>query len=146
MPCPYFEPQQIARNGQDIHGRLPLFDEYDGQCHADGSAQPVLSAFRFSGCNHGHPDSGCPIFSAGQSRRNRRFHLGGESRENGPTLNVLVLEIESHTPVRSCSVLYSKIDGHLEPEVRDRCERAQLLAFCGGYLKHFSHLANPKVE
>jgi hypothetical protein len=143
MPCPYFEPQQVAKDGQDIHGRLPLFDEYNGWCHGSGQAQPVPAAVRFSGCNHGHPDSGCTVFPAGESRRNRRFHLGGKTSNDGLTLEILVLEIENHTPVRSHSVRYSKADEHLEPEVQDECERAQVLAFCRSYLRRFPHPANP---
>ena len=135
MPCPYFEPQQVAGDGQDIGGRLPLFDEYDGQCHAGGSAQPVPSAFRFAGCNQGHPDSGCTAFPAEKSRR---FHIGGNRAVSEPTLAILVLDVESHIPVRSHSVLYSKADEHLEPEVQDTCERAQILAFCRSYLRRFS--------
>jgi hypothetical protein len=137
MPCPYFEPRQVARDGQDIQGRLPLFDEYDGWCHASGLAQPVPPALRFSGCNHGHPDSGCTVFPPGESRRHRRFHLAGKSSNDESMLEILVLEIESHTPVRSYSVLYSRADEHLEPEAQDECERAQLLAFCRSYLKRF---------
>ena len=137
MSCPYFEPQQIARNGQDLQGRLPLFDEYEGQCHADSPTQPVPSAFRFSGCNHGHADSGCPVFPAKESRRHRRFHTAGKNKDDGSTLEILVLEIENHVPLRSYSVLYSKTDEHLEPEAQDGCERAQILAFCRSYLRRF---------
>ena len=140
MPCPYFEPQQVLRDGQDIRGRLPLFDEYGGQCHARGPAQPVpSSALRFFGCNHGHPDSGCTAFPSGESRRHRRFHMGKKTEGDGSTLEVLVLEIEGHIPIRSYSVLYSKADEHLEPEMREECERAQVLAFCRSYLRRFPH-------
>jgi hypothetical protein len=137
MPCPYFEPQQIARNGQDLQGRLPLFDEYDGWCCAHSPAQPVPAAFRFSGCNHGHADNGCTAFPAEEGRRHRRFHPVGKTKENGSTLEVLVLEIENYAPLRSYSVLYSTTDEHLEPEGQDRCERAQILAFCRSYLRRF---------
>jgi hypothetical protein len=138
MPCPYFEPQRVARDGQTIHGRLPLFDEYDGWCHRSGQAQPVSLAVRFSGCNHGYPDSGCTRLLLGENRRNRRFHTRGKMGD-GPTLEVLVLEIEDGTPVCSHSVLYSNIEEHLEPEIQDCCERAQVLAFCRSYFRRFPY-------
>ncbi len=146
MPCPYFEPQQIARNGEDLQGRLPLFDEYDGWCHANGLAQPVLPAFRFSGCNHGHPDNTCPALPAERSRRQRRFHTGDEAKDDGLNLKIFVLEIENHVPIRSYSVLYSKTNENLEPETPDHCERAQILAFCHSYCRRFPSPENLKSD
>jgi hypothetical protein len=138
MPCLYFEPQHIAVSGQDIGGRLPLWDEYDGCCHARGKPQPVLPEIRFSGCNHGHFDKGCTALPLGEGRRNRRFHLQGKTQIDSPVLDILILEIEDHTPVRSHSLRYSRVDERLEPEPVDRCERAQVLAFCRSYLRRFS--------
>ncbi|MBV9033463.1 MAG: hypothetical protein JO182_03125 [Acidobacteriaceae bacterium] len=137
MPCPYFEPQQIVTNGQRTGGRLPLFDEYDGWCHANGERQPALSSVRFSGCNHGNPDSGCPVLPAGENRRQRRFHLEGKTGTDGSALKVLVLEIKDYAPVHAHAVLYSRVDEHLEPEGLDTCERAQVLAFCRSYGERF---------
>jgi hypothetical protein len=77
----------------------------------------------------------------GENRRNRRFHARVKTGDES-TLEVLVLEIQDGTPVRSHSVLYSKIDERLEPETQDRCERAQVLAFCRSYFRRFSHPVN----
>ncbi len=118
-------------------GRLPLFDEYDGWCHARGEAQPILSDVRFSGCNHGHFDKGCAALPPGEGRRHRRFHLPEKPRTDAPSLQILVLELEDHTPVRSRSLRYSTVDERLEPEPIDPCERAQALAFCRSYLQRF---------
>jgi hypothetical protein len=143
MPCPYFEPQQVARDGQAIHGRLPLFDEYNGWCHRSGQVQPIPLAVRFSGCNHGHPDSGCTLLLPGENRCNRRFHVRGKTGGDRPTLEVLILEIQDGTPVRSHAVLYSKADERLEPDIQDPCERAQVLAFCRSYFRRFPYPVTP---
>jgi len=140
MPCPYFEPQQIATDAQHTGGRLPLFDEYDGWCHANGERQPALRAVHFSGCNHGNPDSGCAMLPTGENRHHRRFHLQGKAGTDGSVLEILVLDVKDYAPVRAHVVRYSRVDEQLEPEGLDACERAQVLAFCRGYLGRFVRL------
>lgn len=134
MPCPYFEPLQIAADPKYRHARLPLIDEYDGQCHAQPEPAAAPHALRFCCCNHGYSARSCDRFPAHEQRSAMRFHM---ARNTGASLEILCVEEADHVPVRWYSVQYFPERDQLDPEIRDTCVRAQIAAFCRSYLAHF---------
>ena len=131
MPCPYFEPRQTVSPATP-NARLPLIDEYDGVCHAQGEAFPVEAAVRLRLCNHGNVRKLCGRFPAEESRSSFRFEVVSRSRAR---LELLFIEEEFYAP-KAWRKLAFQVDGaRLEPTPKDACERAQLLAFCRSYLK-----------
>lgn len=134
VPCPYFEPSQVASDPHAPHVRLPLISEYDGFCHASGSVTPVSRDLRLDSCNQGHHQGRCGCFPSSEGFRSRRFTV--QSRTN-TTLRLLVLEEQNHTPVRWRDVEYSVPSDTVAESGTDHCETAQIRAFCRAYLDKF---------
>lgn len=133
MPCPYFEPRQTVSPATP-NARLPLIDEYDGVCRAQGEAFPVEAAVRFRLCNHGNVRHHCGRFPAEEQRSSFRFEVVSRSLAK---LELLFIEEEFYSP-KAWRKLAFQIDGErLEPAPVNSCEHAQILAFCRSYLKHY---------
>jgi len=134
MPCPYFEPLEIAADPKHARARLPLIDEYDGCCHAESETAPAPAALRFSCCNHGYSARSCNRFPAHERSSAMRFHM---ARITDDALEILCVAEADHMPVRWYSVRYSLERSQIDPEIADACVRAQVTAFCRSYLAHF---------
>ncbi|MBV8550755.1 MAG: hypothetical protein JOY54_05600 [Acidobacteriaceae bacterium] len=133
MPCPYFEPQRIARQPKHPGARLPLLDEYDGLCHAFGG--PVPETERFRSCNHGYSRGECGHFPENGSGSCFRFEV---LHRTADWLEVLRVEEQGYAPVQWQPFRFSIQTGRVEPEPIDACALAQLRAFCSSYLRRFS--------
>lgn len=134
MPCPYFEPLKIAEPAQNRNIRLPLLAEYDGRCHAGGIEATPAEAVRIC-CNQGYSRGICDRYPAGERRSALRYHLNGRTAS---TLRVLCIEEENYAPLRWYEVSVAIGEGRLEPEIEDACVRAQIFAFCRGWLERFA--------
>ena len=134
MPCPLFEPISISTSPEHPGARVPLIDEYDGCCHAKGEPFAVPDNLRYRCCNHGYSRGVCPHFPLTEKRSCTRFDL---RRTEGNELELLSIDERDHAPAGWHTVLYLSDAGTLRPEPPDPCERAQLLAFCRSYLRHF---------
>jgi hypothetical protein len=134
MPCPFFEPREIAVDAHYPNARLPLLEEYDGYCHAaDETARPPKE-LRFACCNHGYSRETCPRFPVSEQRSAVRFDVLLSS----PELIELLLVAESeHFPLDWIRYRYRVDAETLEPEPSDVCIRAQIVAFCRSYLRRF---------
>jgi hypothetical protein len=135
MPCPFFEPQRTLAQPQHPNARLPLIDEYDGLCHAGPEPIAVPAGLRFQGCNQGYSRGSCDHFPAAEIRSGLRYNV---VRQTAAMLEVLYIEEQSYAPLQWQRVQYFIESGQLEPQLSDRCVRAQFLAFCRSYLQHFS--------
>lgn len=134
MPCPFFEPERIASDRQHTKARLPLLAEYDGSCHAAGRVVPAPVALRFQCCNHGYSRGTCEHFPPTEPRASLRYDV---ARRTASALEVICIEEQDYAPLRWRSVEYLMKTEELNPEIDDICARAQLLAFCRGYLARF---------
>lgn len=140
MPCPFFEPRAITARATYRNGRLPLLDEYDGLCHLNPNGPlPAHPSVRFSGCNHGNVSGVCTEVKqhsalAAERRPILRFSL---ARREAAAVQVVVIEERDFAPVRSHTVTFRPAFESFEPELPDRCRRAQLLAFCRSYLARY---------
>jgi hypothetical protein len=134
MPCPYFQPKQVAAKPEHPGARLPLLDEYDGLCHATAEALAIPSAVRFRCCNHGYSRGICERFPAAESRCGLRYSV---LRRTGTGLEILCVEEQEYAPLRWYSLQYFPDSQRIEPELNDTCMRSQVLAFCRSYLKRF---------
>lgn len=132
MPCPFFEPRRLAGNPRHPGARLPLFDEYEGFCQAGTAPVIAPEAVRFEHCNRGYSRGCCDRFPPGELRSGLRYDIVERS---AAALLVLCIEEQDYTPLRWHSVRYFLEGERLEPEPPDGCVRAQLLAFCRGYLR-----------
>lgn len=135
MPCPFFEPQKLAATASSSGGRLPLIDEYDGLCCANGEPVPAPEPFRFRWCNHGNSKGSCPAFPLTEMRSCLRYEAVAME---GRVLRVLCIEEQAFAPLRWYSIEYSCADGSLQPEPEDSRVRSQVLAFCQSYLARFA--------
>ncbi len=134
MPCPCFEPERVAPDRQHTKARLPLLDEYDGLCHAGGHPEPAPASLRFQCCNRGYSRGTCEQFPAAETRSSLRYSI---ARQTTSELEIVCIEEQDHSPLRWRSVHYLIKTEELKPEVDDVCVRAQLLAFCRGFLARF---------
>ena len=132
MPCPYFEPLEIAKVCFHRNARLPLIDEYDGRCHAAAEPIGVPGSIRFAGCNHGNRESGCERFPSGRDLPVLRFTV---NRRDSEVLELLAIEETSHHPTRWQTVRFAVQSEAFDSVFSSLCQRAQLLAFCRSYLK-----------
>jgi hypothetical protein len=132
MPCPFFEPRALATAPEHRTARLPLLDEYDGDCRSTSEAFPVPPPQRFRYCNHGYSRHSCEHFPAAETRSSFRYAV---IRYSSTALEILCIEEHDYTPLRWFSTHYRFATGCLEPEIADLCMRAQALAFCHSYLE-----------
>ena len=139
MPCPFFEPQSVAQPSTYEAARLPLIDEYEGNCWLDPEIKPVATAVRLLGCNHGNLSGVCSglnrLFEHPANRRPiLRFSVQARQSER---LEITVIEEQDFTPLRWRVLAFQPGKQSFEPELDDPCQRAQLLAFCRSYLARF---------
>jgi hypothetical protein len=135
MPCPFFEPREVAADAHYPKARLPLLEEYDGFCHAADEIRRPPRELRFACCNHGYSRGSCPHFPTSENRSALRFDV----LVSNPDLIELLLVSESeHFPINWARYRYCVAAGTLEPEPADICTRAQIMAFCRSYLRRFS--------
>ena len=134
MPCPFFEPRALATAPEHRSARLPLFDEYDGDCRSASEAFPVPPPQRFRYCNHGYSRHSCEHFPAAETRSSFRYAV---IRHSSAALEIVCIEEQDYAPLRWHPAQYSPATGQFEPELADLCMRAQALAFCRSYLERF---------
>jgi hypothetical protein len=135
MPCPFFEPQGVAADANHPGSRLPLIEEYDGNCHAGTERVPVPAEMRFRFCNHGYSRAGCSVYPAGEMRSGRRYTVTGRS---DAALDVLCVEERDYAPVHWYETRFHIGEERLTPEIDDACARAQAIAFCRSFLARFT--------
>ena len=138
MPCPYFEPKTVAES-QQVAGRVPLIDEYDGLCRATAVPRAVPSELRFRHCNHGYARGSCGDYPETEGCSCNRYQV---TEERGSFLQVVWVEETNYAPVRWRSVRYVSENESLDPDPGDSCARAQLLAFCRSYRRRFPEQTN----
>ena len=97
MPCPFFEPQQVAIDPQHPRARLPLFEEYDGICHAAPEPFRAPAEVRFRYCNHGYSRGGCASFPDVETRCCARFDV---LRSDVEAIELLCVEERGYAPLR----------------------------------------------
>jgi hypothetical protein len=134
MPCPYFEPQRVAAEPTHSNARLPLIEEFDGVCHAGAQLSPVQPSTRLRFCNHGNARGQCAHFPAADAPSAFRFDV---LRRSAANLDVLFVEESLYAPVAWRALTFTIESGRLDPDPADRCQRAQLLAFCRSYLRRY---------
>jgi hypothetical protein len=134
MPCPYFEPRQVAMEPTHLNARLPLIDEFDGVCRASAEPLPVPQATRMRLCNHGNAGGQCGQFPVGEIRTSFRFDV---VRRSSSHLDVLFVEESLFAPLAWRPLTFLIGSDRLDPDPGDACQRAQLLAFCRSYLRHY---------
>ncbi len=134
MPCPYFEPQRVATDTCHASARLPLIEEYDGNCHADTQPVNAPAALRFRCCNHGYSRGACERLPAIEVRSCARYNV---IRRSESTLEVLCVEEQNYAPLRWRAIQYSIAGDSLVLDPTDVCLEAQMLAFCRSYVKRF---------
>jgi hypothetical protein len=134
MPCPYFEPHNIATQRQSANARLPLIDEYNGLCRAASEPIEAPLELRFRCCNHGYSKGSCERFPAGEVRSSLRYHV---VKRTESTLELVCIEEQNYAPRTWRPVQYFLASECLEPELEDACIQAQAIAFCRSYLKRF---------
>ena len=134
MPCPYFEPRHTV-SPEHVNARLPLIDEHEGLCHADGEPFEAPATMRFRYCNHGYSRGACEHFPGTETRSCLRYQL---TRLTGTEFEIAIIEEQDYAPTGWCIVKYSIDQERLEPEIQDCCIRAQVVAFCRAYLSRFS--------
>ena len=134
MPCPYFEPLNVAAHPQYANARVPLIDEYDGLCHAGTEPLEAPPEMRFRGCNHGYSKECCKRFPTDELRSSFRYDIASRSET---ALNLVCIEEQDYVPLRWRSITYVMATERLEPELEDQRAYAQALAFCRSYLAHF---------
>jgi hypothetical protein len=141
MPCPYFEPRQVVASSGNV--RLPLIEEYDGICRASAEPLPAPASLRFQCCNHGNSAGTCARFPADATRSSRRFDIAANAvkPDEITSLEVLLVEELQYAPVAWRRVRYSIGSESLEPDILDRCTRAQVIAFCRSFLKIFKPIS-----
>lgn len=135
MPCPYFEPQTILRNGRSPGTRLPLLDEYEGRCHATCNPFPAPSDLQFRCCNHGYSLGTCPYFPPVETRSCIRFDVLRCTEE---FLELVHVSERDHAPLAWQTLRFARSTEQLEPELTDSAARAQAISFCRSYLRLFS--------
>ncbi len=134
MPCPFFEPQHVARQPKHPGARLPLLEEYNGLCHAATPPCEVPESARFRFCNHGYSRGDCGHHPDPQAPSCLRFELLNRTANS---LELLCLEEQEYAPLRWYKVIFSVTEGLLDPDPLDVCTRAQMRAFCTSYLARF---------
>lgn len=134
MPCPYFEPLLALDKPTHPSARLPLFDEYDGLCHAGAAPSPPPTEARFRCCNHGYSRGACDRFPHAEMRSALRYNVVGHTHA---TLSVLCVEETDHAPSRVFNLTYDLVACVLHSDGTDERMRAQATAFCFSYLKRF---------
>jgi len=135
MPCPYFEPRNIAVHRQHDNARLPLIDEYEGLCHAASEPIDAPAELRFRCCNHGYSRGCCERFPSAEPRSSLRYDV---VRHTESTLDLVCIEEQNYAPLAWRPVQYFLATERLEPELRNVCMQAQVTAFCRSYVKRFS--------
>ncbi|MGI9073230.1 MAG: hypothetical protein ACR2JB_18395 [Bryobacteraceae bacterium] len=135
MPCPYFEPHNIAAQQQNGNARLPLIDEYDGLCRAASEPIEAPVELRFRYCNHGYSKGSCERFPSSEVRSSLRYHVVGRTES---ALEFICIEEQNYAPLAWHRVQYFFAGERLQPELADACIQAQAIAFCQSYLKRFS--------
>lgn len=128
----------MAFDPQSSFGRLPLIAEYNGICRRDGAPITGRSPLRFEGCNQGRFQNECPHARNNEIRISRRFSVRART---DTTLQIIVLEEADHTPVRWREVVYHIAERTISDAGGNEVERAQIQAFCAGYLHLLSHTA-----
>lgn len=134
MACPYFEPQRVTATPQHGNARLPLIQEYDGVCRAAGEPFAAPEEHRFAACNHGYSRGKCEHFPSDETRSAFRYTV---AKDSDGVLEIICIEECDYAPVNWRVTRYLTESGTLEPEIGERCMRAQVIAFCQSYLARF---------
>jgi hypothetical protein len=134
MPCPFFEPQQIAPDPMSSRARLPLIDEYGGVCHAADQQYIPPPDVRFRFCNHGYSRGACDHFPSAETRSCLRYDI---VRRTLSTLDLICVEESGHLPLKWYTLQYQIGENTIQADSIDGCVRSQALAFCRSYLEHF---------
>jgi hypothetical protein len=117
-----------------LNARLPLIDEFDGVCRAASEPVPVPQESRLRLCNHGNAGGKCGQFPAGEIRTAIRFDI---LRRSGSHLDLLFVEESWYAPLAWRPLTFLIDSERLDPDPPNDCQRAQLLAFCRSYLRHY---------
>lgn len=134
MPCPFFEPVLPVSGNYAPQGRLPLIQEYEGDCVRHPDRLPANNRC----CNQGYARGSCEFFPPeGANRANRYSLLNRE--EHGLTL--LYIGEEDYSPAASRMLHFSIAEDRLVETDLDSCIRAQAVAFCRSYLRMSSQVS-----
>jgi hypothetical protein len=134
MPCPYFEPRRALPEPTLLNARLPLIDEFDGMCRASDEPAPVPAEARLRLCNHGNVRGLCRHFPTREQRTSFRFEV---LRRSAADLDLVLIEESLYAPLTWHRLTFAIEGEQFTPDPPDLCQRAQLLAFCRSYLRHY---------
>jgi hypothetical protein len=128
MPCPYFEPLETIATADLRNARLPLIEEYAGQCRGPQGDY----AARAYHCNHGYARGACDRFPAAEKSSAHRFSLIARSPEQ---MDILFIREEDYAPAGTQLLHFSISNNRLVEADIDSSIAAQASAFCRSYLK-----------
>lgn len=129
MPCPFFVPRRIISTAELRSARLPLVEEYSGQCLNRTLVGEDAQSYS---CNHGYALGICENFPASEKNSANRYSLLRRDQEQ---LDVLFIREEEYAPVSTRRLHYRISAACLLEQDLEPCIAAQAAAFCRSYLK-----------
>src|SRR5262249_14852383 len=133
MPCPYFYPVARFESGSwVIPPRLPLGDQYSGECRAGADAfQPEEKKMR-EVCNLGYGRGRCDRFPDTSPAAAVRFHV---SKDAGDLIHIQYVLEKDCWPRRHGILEYSSAAADVSTGTSDPILRRQASAFAESYLR-----------
>lgn len=133
MACPRFEPIHRCEIIPGSSGRLPLIDEWDGRCHANGESRPVPAELRIRCCNQGYAHD-CP-YSGPVQHSALRYSI---SRQSGRPVELICVEERHFAPFAWSVLPLGPAFLTLTRTDLDACRVAQAKAYCVSYFDRTS--------
>lgn len=125
MPCPFFEPvSQSVSNA-----RVPLIDQYDGKCRAQGEPMQAPPEKLFPCCNHGYSLGICEFFPEGELRSAMRYSVTAVAETE---ITLICIEEREHSPTLRAQLRFDLVSKELLG-CDDVIIAAQARAFCESY-------------
>jgi hypothetical protein len=132
MCCPYFEPDAPLARPVFQDGRLPLIEEYRGECLSASESHGLTGGSAgYRSCNQGYARETCPNYPTEQPNGAFRYSL---LRCNDEEIEILWIREEDHSPLHSMSLHYSIARDCVAETDVERPVAAQASAFCRSYL------------
>lgn len=143
MPCLHFEPTRPVDQPLHDRSRLPLIEEYDGQCHALPGAVAAVGEMRWQCCNQGYSLGRCAQFPAGGFGGALRYSVTSRTED---LLEVVWIEERDHAPFRHGGLHFTISTASLVETGLDAILAAQALAYCQSYVKRYRQHNQPAAS
>jgi hypothetical protein len=134
MPCPYFVPNTPLARPAFQGGRLPLVEEYRGECLRAGES---YGSTGYRACNQGYARETCPNYPSDRPNGAFRYTL---LRCGEAEIEILWIREEDYAPVQSSLLHFSIARNCVAETDAERTVAAQASAFCRSYLQRVRHL------